>query len=337
VPEIAFTAELDGEGNMHFDAENPHLRPFVPKGVQGKQSFPCPIPGNNTVPFYAQQLLRVGYYSAVTHTDWLFGKVLDVLDELEIANDTLVVVTGDHGYQLGEHSEWGKHTNFEASVQVPLIVRAPWKHNSVGQHTKTLVELVDLYRTLASLAGLDTSAIADDVDGTDVSAVFDEPQKLVKSEAYAQYPRCPGKRFWDRREQGRPDWYFNNCEGTPAQNISMMGYTVRTPEWRMTEWFRWNGESCSADFSSDELYNPVELYDHRNQKLEFLDFNDESENSNVAFDPANAAILAELRARLRKRFDLGANLGCPPCDMGWCPQFQPPGEEWRAIAPEMLI
>merc|ERR1712071_605626 len=130
----------------------------------------------------------------------------------------------------------------------------------------------------------------------------------VKTEAYAQYSSCPGKRFWDRREQGRPDWYFNNCEGTPAQNTSSMGYTVRSADWRLTGWFRWDGTTCSADFQSDELYNSVELYDHRNQPSDLLDFNDESENVNVAFEPENAEILSDLRARFRKRFNLKMNL-----------------------------
>merc|ERR1712194_277614 len=110
---------------------------------------------------------------------------------------TIVAITGDHGYQLGEHSEWGKHTNFELGVQVPLLIRAPWKKNSLGKHTSTMVELVDLYRTLASLAGLDTGAIADDVDGADVSASLDKPNTPVKNEAYAQYSRCPGNRLWN--------------------------------------------------------------------------------------------------------------------------------------------
>jgi hypothetical protein len=59
--------------------------------------------------------------------------VLDVVDELELYNDTLVILTGDHGWQLGEHAEWGKHTNWELAVQVPLIIRAPWTNTAGTQ------------------------------------------------------------------------------------------------------------------------------------------------------------------------------------------------------------
>jgi arylsulfatase A-like enzyme len=117
-----------------------------PPSVAGQvvQTY-CPWPGNNSVPTWMQKQLRVGYYSAVTHTDWLFGKVMAALDSSGVEKDTLVVVTGDHGWQLGEHAEWGKHTNYELAVHVPLIIRVPWKPASVGKHTQSFSELLDLY------------------------------------------------------------------------------------------------------------------------------------------------------------------------------------------------
>ena len=105
-------------------------------------------------------------------------------------------MTADHGWQLGEHAEWGKHTNWELALQVPLLIRAPWLPASMGKHTGSYFELIDLYRTVASLAGIDPAAIAADVDGSDASKLLADPATTLKTEAYSQYSRCPGDRFW---------------------------------------------------------------------------------------------------------------------------------------------
>jgi|Transcript_19691 iduronate 2-sulfatase len=209
--------------------------------------------------------------------------------------------------QLGEHGEWGKHTNFELSLQVPLIIRAPWLPQSAGKHTSSFVELVDLYRTLASLAGLPADAIAADVDGGDNADLLSSPQKVLKQEAYSQYSRCPGDRFWPKRMPGQPADIFNNCEAVPAHNITAMGYSIRTVQWRFTEWYAWDGASCVAKF---EKALGTELYDHRIAASgSALDF-DATENENVA--SAQPDVVAALRKKLQLRFATGASLGCPP-------------------------
>ena len=180
---VGFTAELDGDPRLATDQDMMDAigqSSSHPTGVQGVVQHWCPWPGNNSVPVWMQQQLRAGYYSAVTHTDKLFGEVMDALESSGVADDTFVVVTGDHGWQLGEHAEWGKHTNYELAVHVPLIVRVPWKQaSSAGKHTGSFTELLDLYRTLASLAQLDQGSgglgVAPDVDGVDVSALLDDP------------------------------------------------------------------------------------------------------------------------------------------------------------------
>jgi iduronate 2-sulfatase len=307
-PDIAFTAELDGDDTLALDESNPLLSPSAPAAARGGvRTFACPRPGNNTVPLWAQRQLRQGYYSAVTHSDWLLGKMIDELTSLGRADDTLVVVTADHGWQLGEHAEWGKHTNWELALQVPLLIRAPWLPASMGKHTGSYFELIDLYRTVASLAGIDPAAIAADVDGSDASKLLADPATTLKTEAYSQYSRCPGDRFWPKRQPGVAAYVWNNCEEVPAPNITSMGYSVRTPDWRLTEWFAWDGASCAARF--DRTIG-IELYDHRSDPPA-LDF-DASENANVAAAPEHAAIVATLKQKLRKRFDTGAALGCPP-------------------------
>lgn len=83
-------------------------------------------------------------------------------------------------------------------MHVPLLIRVPWKPASAGKHTQSLTELLDLYRTLVSLAGLPVDSIESNVDGVDVSPLFDDPSSKLKTAAYSQYSRCPGLRDFPR-------------------------------------------------------------------------------------------------------------------------------------------
>lgn len=93
-----------------------------------------------------------GYYACVSYTDTQIGKVLDELERLGLAENTIVVLWGDHGWHLGEHGLWCKHCNFEKVLHTPLILRAPGKKQNVT--TDALVEFVDIYPSLCDLAGL---------------------------------------------------------------------------------------------------------------------------------------------------------------------------------------
>ena len=92
--------------------------------------------------------------AAISYTDYNIGRVLAEMEKQGFNNDTTVVVFGDHGYQLGEHDTWCKQTNFELGVHIPLIIRAPWMAASIGATSFALVEMVDVYPTLAALSGL---------------------------------------------------------------------------------------------------------------------------------------------------------------------------------------
>ena len=92
--------------------------------------------------------------AAISYTDYNIGRVLAEMEHQGFKNDTTVVVFGDHGYQLGEHDTWCKQTNFELGVHIPLIIRAPWMTASIGATSFALVEMVDVYPTLAALSGL---------------------------------------------------------------------------------------------------------------------------------------------------------------------------------------
>lgn len=229
VPDIAFTAEFDGQRN--FTLAGPDVIP----DSEGPLTVDLPSPGNDSVPEWFNRVIRAGYFSAVSLADHHLGIALDALAESGVENDTLVVFTADHGYALGENSLYAKHTNFECATHVPLMVRAPWLPGSQGRHCSQFTELVDLYRTVASLAGLPTPD--ERVQGKDVSRLLADPATPVATAAFSQYSRCPGERWWPAVTPGAPGWFMNNCELVPASNITAMGYTVRVEGFRYTEWF----------------------------------------------------------------------------------------------------
>ena len=97
--------------------------------------------------------LKHGYYASVSYVDACFGKLMEGLEELGLADNTIVVLWGDHGWKLGEHGSWCKQTNYDIDVRVPLMIRVP-DQPKPGSKTNAIVELVDLYPTVCDAAGL---------------------------------------------------------------------------------------------------------------------------------------------------------------------------------------
>ena len=183
-----------------------------------------PAPAKNLRPFLWHQMgmseenqrisLR-GYYASVSFMDEQVGRVLDELDQLEIADRTVVVFFGDHGWHLGEHTHWQKMSLMEESVRAPLIISAPGARGA-GRSTKALAEFVDFYPTLAELAGLTPPS---NLEGVSLVPVLDDPTASVKDAAFSQVQ-------WEDRIFGR---------------------TVRTDRYR---YIRWEG-----DGGGEELYD----------------------------------------------------------------------------------
>jgi arylsulfatase A-like enzyme len=101
-----------------------------------------------------------GFYASVSFADAQLGIVLDALDETGLADNTVVVFTSDHGYHLGEHGLWMKGTLFENSTRVPLIFAGPGVE-AKGSKTDALAEMIDIYPTLAELAGVPSATLRD--------------------------------------------------------------------------------------------------------------------------------------------------------------------------------
>lgn len=110
------------------------------------------IPDKGPVSDETAKKLIHGYYACVSYTDAQIGKLLNALKTLELDKNTIVVLWGDHGWNLGDHQLWCKHCNFESSLHVPLIVRTPGQ--TEGKRTSAITEYIDIYPSLCELAGL---------------------------------------------------------------------------------------------------------------------------------------------------------------------------------------
>jgi arylsulfatase A-like enzyme len=113
--------------------------------------------------------------------DKLLGDVIAELDRLGLAENTIVVVWGDHGWPLGEHDFWGKHNTMHLATRVPLIVKVPGKKSGT---TSSLVETSDIFPALCKLAGIGTP---ETVQGRSFSELLDQPDRAFREVAYSRF------------------------------------------------------------------------------------------------------------------------------------------------------
>ena len=187
-----------------------------------------PVPQDPPLDEKLVRTLVHGYYASLSYMDAQVGRVLDELDRLELSDDTIIVLWGDHGYHLGDHGMWTKHTNYEEANRIPIVIVAPGTGEAGG--TKALVETVDIYPTLIELAGLPMPKTQQPVDGKSLVAVLKNPKRQVRDHAYHCYPRG-----------GR------------------LGRAIRTDRYRLVEWKGWDAPLSEAEY---------ELYDYENDPLE---------------------------------------------------------------------
>ncbi|XP_060935350.1 iduronate 2-sulfatase [Limanda limanda] len=229
------------------------------------------------IPKDFQLRLRQHYFAAVSYMDAQVGRLLSTLDDLRLADDTMVVFTSDHGWSLGEHGEWAKYSNFDVSTRVPLIFYVPgvttrpdllgaspfpfidaltkseysFKNDRVRRN---VVELVDVFPTVAYMAGLRAPEPCADVsfqeelctEGDNLAYTFRHRERGEDEEAvsFSQYPRPA-------------DAPQVNSDLPDLQDIKVMGYSLRTWDYRYTLWLGFNPKTFQVnvtDVHAGELY-----------------------------------------------------------------------------------
>ncbi len=146
------------------------------------------------------------YLATVSYMDAQAGRVFDALKRLGVADNTIIVFTGDHGWHLGEHGLWHKRSLFEECARVPFIIYAPGARAN-GQPSGSLVEMLDVYPTLCDLAGLPAPAV---LQGRSLRPILADAKATIHEAAFTQARRGPDAKNWGR--------------------------SVRTARWRCTEW-----------------------------------------------------------------------------------------------------
>jgi iduronate 2-sulfatase len=187
---------------------------------------------------------KLAYFAAISFVDAQIGRLLNALDSLGLSDNTIIVFWSDHGYHLGEHGLWFKQSCFEESAKCPLIISVPGA-KSAGTICHRTVELIDIYPTLAELTGLTPP---DNIQGYSLLSLLNNPNATWKHPAFTQVQR----------------------ENTP-------GHSVRTEEWRFTEW--------GYGKMGEELYNEV---------------TDPEELNNLAADPKYADLVQKMKNLLHK-------------------------------------
>jgi iduronate 2-sulfatase len=234
-----------------------------------------------------REVLRA-YYASISFMDAQVGRVVNALDRLGLAGNTVIVFTSDHGYHMGEHGLWQKMSLFEESARVPLLIVAPGASQRGGV-AKAPVSLVDLFPTLAELCGVTPP---DNLQGQSLVPMLRDPAATGRGWALTQLQRGgPGA--------------AGKAKAGKAAGPRSVGYSLRTPRWRYTEW-------------SDGAQGR-ELYDHDA---------DPKELKNLAEVPAQAQTVAELSQQLRAavKSTYPESGQTPTVNLGgmWAPMLSPP-------------
>ncbi len=178
-----------------------------------------------------QKKLIHGYYACTSFVDVQVGKVLKKLKELGLDKNTIVVIWGDHGWHLGDHSLWNKHSNFEQATRSTLMIYTP--ENIKTGHIDSPTEFVDIFPTLCDLAGL---KIPGNLDGRSLKPVIYGTTKKVKDFAVSEIRRG-----------------------------NKMGYSFRNDHYRYTVWIK--GKVSTDPVNENDIF-AEELYDYINDPLE---------------------------------------------------------------------
>ncbi len=191
---------------------------------------------------YSEELKRDlihGYYASTSFVDAQIGKVIDELDRLQLAKDTIVVLWGDHGFHLGDLGIWTKHTNYEQANRIPILISAPGV-TKPGSSTAQIAESVDLFPTLAELAGLPAPQGPQPMDGLSLVPVLKNPLLRVRDHAFHAYPK------------------------------QKLGRAIRTERYRLVEWMSHDNEEATEYELYDYQTDPHETRNLAENKLDVV-------------------------------------------------------------------
>ena len=212
-----------------------------------------------------QRELIHGYYAAISYMDAQVGILLNTLESLGTLDNTIIVLWGDHGWHLGDHDLWHKHTNFEEATRAPLIIAGPGIN---AGKTSSLTEFVDVFPTICDLAGV---AVPKNLDGKSLKPLMLNNKTKGKEYAISQYPRKLKKA--EMAKLGYTD-------------SKMMGYSLRTDQYRYTIWM--NNFTSKDTFNESQVY-ASEMYDYVKDPLEKV---------NVVNDKNYTSISAKLKSKM---------------------------------------
>ncbi|XP_065833661.1 iduronate 2-sulfatase-like [Oscarella lobularis] len=242
---------------------------------------------NTTLPNETVKNLRRAYYACVSYIDSLIGQVLKELENLGLADNTIISFFGDHGWHLGDHGEWCKNTNFESATRAPLMLHIPGQ-TTQGITSDALTEFVDIFPTLVEAAGFPRLDLCP--EGLSTQATL-----CSEGQSFLPLINDPAGSNWKKTA------FSQFLRGGPRQEI--MGYSMRTDRYRYTEWVRFKGD---PDYVPDwSVSRGVELYDHTI---------DPEENINLASRSSYKNVVDQLSKELRAgwRSALPTDVTVPP-------------------------
>jgi arylsulfatase A-like enzyme len=294
VPPIALNSIWTGSGSKGYGPGKGYWTSFPDlKAVNISGAFPS---DNSTVPEDEQRRIRQAYRAALSFTDRNIGVVLDAAGALGLLARAIVVLWADHGYQLGDNDQYGKHTNFEHATRIPFMVRLPadrYPHFK-PRRSSAFVENVDLMPTLAELALPDKPLPRCPADANASRATLACTDGLSFAPLLTQEGGGGGG---DIARWKNASFSQYNRQGELPPN-GVMGYSIRVDGWRYTEWVKF--DRAHAGFPGGAKWDDLvgaELYQHAMGAPKGCDWS--YEHTNLANKPAYADTRAALSTRLR--------------------------------------
>ncbi|MGB1369911.1 MAG: sulfatase-like hydrolase/transferase [Flavobacteriaceae bacterium] len=228
-----------------------------------------------------QKELIHGYYASTSFIDAQIGKIVDKLKETGLHKNTIIVIWGDHGWHLGDHGLWNKHSNFEQATRSPLVIFDPRVNEKI--QIKSPTEFVDIFPTLCAATGL---KIPENLDGKNLMPLIRGEQISVKPFAVSQWA-----------------------------NAKKTGYSFRTDRYRYTVWL--NGKKSTDPVFEEDIF-AEELYDYRTDPAETINLAGEKQSVNLIkrfqklaanfFNSQSAIPMKVLVNTSRDKLSIGATL-----------------------------